>query len=86
MLRRRLTEKRIVPSVGNGLPADWRDELDGELLLLRINVAIICRTTDATDVKETAEEELQSVLCPLLMSQSQTCQNRVSLDVKGTNC
>lgn len=61
------TEKRIVPSVGNGLPADWRDELDRELLLLRINVAIICRTTDVTDVKETAEEGLQSV--------ERTCQN-----------
>lgn len=35
------------PCVGNGLPADRRDELDGELLLLRIDVALVCSgTTD----------------------------------------
>lgn len=38
--------KRPLPCVGDGLPADWRDELDGELLLLRINVALICRATE----------------------------------------
>lgn len=35
-----------LPCVGNGLPADWRDELDGELLLLRINVTFICSMTE----------------------------------------
>lgn len=31
----------FLPCVGDGLPADRRDELDGELLLLRIDVALV---------------------------------------------
>lgn len=30
-----------VPCIGDGLPADWRDELNGKLLLLRIDVTLI---------------------------------------------
>lgn len=33
----------VLPGVGNGLPAHWRDQLDGELLLQRVDVALICR-------------------------------------------
>lgn len=36
---------KLLPCIGNGLPADRTDELDGELLLLRINVTFICRVT-----------------------------------------
>ena len=30
------------PSVGDGLPADWGDELDAEGLLLRVDVPLVC--------------------------------------------
>lgn len=36
---------QLLPGVRNGLPADWRDELDGELLLLGMDVTFICRMT-----------------------------------------
>lgn len=36
-------EEELLPGVGNGLPADRRDKLDGKLVLLRINVPFICR-------------------------------------------
>lgn len=30
------------PGIGNGLPADWGDELDGEGFLLGVDVSVIC--------------------------------------------
>ena len=39
----------LLPRVGDGLPADRGDELDGELLLLRVDVAVVYRRADTGD-------------------------------------
>lgn len=35
-----------LPGIGNGLPADWGDELDREGFLLGVDVSVICRDKD----------------------------------------
>lgn len=35
-----------LPGIGDGLPADWGDELDGEGFLLGVDVSVICRDKD----------------------------------------
>ncbi len=54
--KRGVMYKETLPCVGDGLPADWRDELDGELLLLRINVTFICGATEE-------KQHLSTYLC-----------------------
>lgn len=77
----------FLPRVGNGLPTNRRDELDGELLLLRVDVTLVCR--------EGQEEGHQSACCLLnqqvyetdgFITHGITAEERTGFIFKMTGC
>lgn len=60
-----------LPGIGNGLPADWGDELDGEGFLLGVDVSVVCRDKDS----ESPCTQCTAMLCPTLPQVSHTSLN-----------
>lgn len=61
-----------LPGIGNGLPADWGDELDREGFLLGVDVSVICRDKDMSHL---VRQSIQPSSAPLYPQLSHTSLN-----------